>query len=308
MDMMVTMSRLLDDYGLDVWIWYPAMDRDYADPNTVAFALKEWAEVFKKLPRVDAVFVPGGDPGHTQPKYLMALLAKQTENLHRYHPKAQMWVSPQGFTQGWLEEFYDILRREQPAWLTGIVYGPQVRVSLPQLRAAVPKRYPIRRYPDITHSRTCQYPVPDWDTAFALTEARECINPRPLDEAAIFRAFAKEAIGFITYSEGCNDDVNKVVWSSLGWNPDADVLQVLREYSRYFIGEGYADSFAKGLMALERNWRGALLTNENVYTTWKQFRDLEKAPGPVELAFPAGALPRLLRCLHAQPAALRDAP
>src|SRR5207244_2710079 len=70
MDMMVTMSRLLDDYGLDVWIWYPAMDRDYADPNTVAFALKEWAEVFKKLPRVDAVFVAGGDPGHTQPKYL----------------------------------------------------------------------------------------------------------------------------------------------------------------------------------------------------------------------------------------------
>jgi hypothetical protein len=283
MDMMVTMSRLLDDYGLDVWIWYPALDRDYADANTVAFALKEWGEVFKKLPRVDAVFVPGGDPGHTQPKYLMALLAKQTENLHRYHPKAQMWVSPQGFTQDWLEEFYDILRRQQPAWLTGIVYGPQVRVSLPQLRAAVPERYPIRRYPDITHSRTCQYPVPDWDTAFAVTEARECINPRPRDQAVIFRAFAKEAIGFITYSEGCNDDVNKIVWSSLGWDPDADLLQVLRQYSRYFIGEGYADSFAKGLMALERNWRGPLLTNENVYTTWKQFRDLEKAASPQDL-------------------------
>ena len=32
-DMMVGMSRLLDDYGLDVWIWYPAMDRDYSDPG-----------------------------------------------------------------------------------------------------------------------------------------------------------------------------------------------------------------------------------------------------------------------------------
>ena len=26
---------------------------------------KEWGEVFQQLPRIDAVFVPGGDPGHT---------------------------------------------------------------------------------------------------------------------------------------------------------------------------------------------------------------------------------------------------
>ena len=47
------------------------MDRDYSTPATVDFALKEWADVIKQLPRVDHVFVPGGDPGHTQPKYLM---------------------------------------------------------------------------------------------------------------------------------------------------------------------------------------------------------------------------------------------
>ncbi len=93
------MSRVADEYGLDVWIWYPAMDKDYSDPKTVEFALAEWGEVYKKLPRIDAIFVPGGDPGHTQPKYLMALLEKQTELLHKYHPKAQMWVSPQSFNQ-----------------------------------------------------------------------------------------------------------------------------------------------------------------------------------------------------------------
>jgi hypothetical protein len=95
MQMMVEMSRLADNYGLDVSIWYPAMDKDYSDPKTVEFALHEWSEVFRQLPRIDAVFVPGGDPGHTEPKYLMALLEKETEALHRYHPKAQMWVSPQ---------------------------------------------------------------------------------------------------------------------------------------------------------------------------------------------------------------------
>jgi hypothetical protein len=279
MDMMVAMSRLLDEYGLDVWIWYPAMDRDYSDPRTVEFALKEWGEVFRKLPRVDAVFVPGGDPGHTRPRHLMALLEKQTANLHRYHPKAQMWVSPQSFTKEWMDEFLDLLKTE-PAWLAGIVYGPQVRMPLAELRKAVPARYPIRHYPDITHSLRCEYPVPDWDAAFARTLGREPINPRPRDQATIFRHTHAQTNGFITYSEGCNDDVNKAVWSALGWEPDADVLGVLRDYSRYFLGPNYADSFAHGLLSLEQNWRGPALTNAGITTTLRQFQDLERTASP----------------------------
>lgn len=280
MQMMVEMSRLLDEYGLDVWVWYPALDKDYSDPKTVESALNEWGEVFQKLPRIDAVFVPGGDPGHTQPKFLMALLEKETQMLHRYHPKAQMWVSPQGFTQQWLDEFLEILNREQPAWLTGVVFAPQVRISIADLRAKIPKRYPIRHYPDITHSVQSQYPVPDWDVAYAMTEAREVINPRPIDEAAIFRHTQPGTIGFLTYSEGCNDDVNKFVWSGLGWNPDANVLDILRQYSRYFIGDEYQDSFAQGLLELERNWRGPLATNTNVYATLAQFQSMERASSP----------------------------
>ncbi len=283
MQMMIEMSRIASEYGLDVWIWYPAMDKDYNDPKTVEFALKEWADVFRQLPRVDAVFVPGGDPGHTQPKVLMSLLEKQTENLHRYHPKAQMWMSPQSFTREWMDEFLGIMKSE-PKWLSGIVYGPQTRGSLADLRAAIPAKYPIRHYPDITHSRQSQYPVPDWDVAFAITEGREVINPRPVDEAAIFRATAKYTNGFITYSEGCNDDVNKMIWSALGWSPDADVHEILREYSRYFIGDRYSESFATGLLKLEENWRGPLIDNPASYTTLDHFTDLEKTASPQVLA------------------------
>ena len=259
MEMMTGMSGLADAYGLDVWVWYPALDKDYSDPQTVEFALREWGEVFSKLPRLDAVFVPGGDPGHTPPKLLMPLLAKQTENLHRYHPKAQMWVSPQGFTQPWWDEFMAIVREEQPAWLTGIVFGPQVRLDTVKLRALLPAKYQLRHYPDITHNRQCQFPVADWDTAFAVAEARECVNPRPRAYANIFRLFQPPTIGFITYSEGCNDDVNKAVWSGLGWDPDRDVTEILRDYGRYFIGDQFADDFAQGVLALEENWRGPAL-------------------------------------------------
>jgi len=279
MQMMIEMSRLAASYGLDVWIWYPAMDPDYSKPETVDAAIKEWAEVFRQLPRIDAVFVPGGDPGHTQPKYMMALLEKQAESLHRYHPRAQMWMSPQGFDKAWTDEWLGILKQE-PAWLSGVVFGPQVRMNLPQLREAVPARYPIRHYPDITHSRQSQFPVPDWDVAYAVTEARETINPRPVDEAAIFRATAPYTVGFLTYSEGCNDDVNKALWSALGWNPDAKVEEIVRDYARYFIGDRNAGTFAEGLMALEGDWRGSLARNTSVETTLGLFQSIERNASP----------------------------
>ncbi|MFO1499676.1 MAG: hypothetical protein U1G07_14995 [Verrucomicrobiota bacterium] len=278
--MMIEMSRLADRYGLDVWVWYPAMDKDYGDSATVAAALQEWGEIYRSLPRIDAVFVPGGDPGHTAPQHLLDLLQRQSQNLRAVHPKAQMWVSPQGFTREWFEQFIRLLHATKPTWLNGVVFGPQVRVDLPVLRDALPSQYPIRLYPDITHSRQCQYPVRDWDAAYAMTEGRECINPRPMDEAAIFRATYAPTIGFITYSEGCNDDVNKAVWSALGWDPDVPVLDILRQYSRYFIGDNFTDDFADALLSLERNWRGALSANPDVTRTLQQFQALERAADP----------------------------
>ncbi len=278
-EMMAEMSRIADEYGLNVSIWYPAMDRDYSDPKTVDFALKEWAEVFKRLPRIDAIFTPGGDPGHTQPKYLLGLLEKEAAVLHRTHPKAEMWVSPQSFNQTWMDEFYALLDK-QPTWLTGVVFGPQVRGSLVDFRARVPKKYPVRFYPDITHSIHAEYPVEDWDWAFATTEGREGVNPRPLAETAIFRMYRPYSQGFVTYSEGCNDDVNKFIWSALGWNPDAKVDDILRDFSRYFIGDNFADPFARGLMALEQNWKGPLIANSAVDTTLQQFQALERSATP----------------------------
>lgn len=281
--MMVEMSRICDDYGLDVWIWYPAMDKDYSNLQTVDSALAEWGQIFKALPRIDAVFVPGGDPGHTEPKYLLALLEKQHENLRRYHPHATTWISPQSFTQPWMDEFFQILQHDQPKWLAGVVFGPQISLDLPTFRKRLPKQYPIRFYPDITHSLECQFPVPDWDTAYAYTEGREVINPRPESYADIWRLYGPYTIGFLTYSEGCNDDANKFLLSSLGWNPDAKVADALRDYSRYFIGDHLAEGFAQGLLALERNWRAPLISNENVLTTLRQFQTMEQEASPHDL-------------------------
>ena len=278
-DMMAEQSRIGDEYGQDIWIWYPALDENYGDPKDIEFALKEWAEVYKRLPRIDYVFVPGGDPGHTRPVHLFDLLEQQTALLKKYHPNAEMWMSPQSFNAEWMEEFYGLMDK-RPEWLGGIVFGPQQRVGLPELRRRIPQKYPIRRYPDITHSRHCQYPVPDWDLAYAVTEAREVINPRPVDQARIYRLLDEYAVGFLTYSEGNHDDVNKFIWSALGWERERNVVDILRDYSRFFIGPDYADSWAQGMLALERNWRGPLAQNEGVYTTLARFRSMEKTASP----------------------------
>jgi len=277
--MMVEMSRLADAYGIDVWVWYPALDRDYADPKTVEFALREWGEVFRVLPRLDAVFVPGGDPGHTPPKVLFALLEKQAANLRKYHPQATMWVSPQSFTRAWMDDFFALLRIE-PAWLAGVAYGPEVRMDLAELRKLVPAKYPIRDYPDVTHSRHCQYPVPDWDVAFALTEGREVCNPRPLAMGLIARRNRPHTAGFVTYSEGCHDDVNRMVWSALGWDERADIGEVLRQYARYFIDPAFEERFSEGLLALEKNWTGPVLENATIDTTLERFRAMERNARP----------------------------
>lgn len=278
--MMVEMSGLADRYNLDVWIWFPAMDEDYGQPETIQSALEEWENIFSRLPRIDAVFVPGGDPGHTRPRDLMTLLEKEKHLLNTYHPQAQMWVSPQGFTTAWMEEFLEFLAYDSPGWLNGVVFGPWVHMSMPDFRQRVPQRYPIRNYPDITHSLDCQFPVPEWDLALALTLGREPINPRPEDQAVIFHHYQPGTIGFLSYSEGCNDDVNKCIWSGLGWNPETPLIDLLRDYGRYFIGADYADNFAQGLLALERNWRGPLIYNSGVYTTLQQFQEMEQCASP----------------------------
>ena len=185
-----------------------------------------------------------------------------------------------------------------------MVFGPQTRVDLPTLRKLVPERYPIRLYPDITHTLECQFPVPDWDVAFSLTEGREPICPRPEAYANIARRYLPYSAGFGTYSEGCNDDVNKFVWTALAWDPEAKVIDVLRDYSRFFVSHRYAEDFAQGLLGLEKAWQGPLLANENVDAHLDALPDHGACRDPrrvAELALPARALPRLLRRLRAPP-------
>jgi hypothetical protein len=285
MEMMIKMSQLADDYGLDVWIWYPGVEKDFLDPLTMDYAMRERDKVLSQLPRVDAVFVPSGDPSEIHPDLLFPLMKNMKEILNRYHTDATIWSSLQNYddkpkTMGWTNAFLEKLNSGEVDWFDGIVFGPATEISIQEMREKVPEKFPIRRYPDITHSRNSQYEVPDWDEAYKMTEAREIINPRPKAYTKIFRDLQQYSFGFISYSEGCNDDVNKIVWSSLGWDPDTPVEGILEEYARYFIGPEYEETFSNGLLKLEENWEGPVKNNSGIYKTLDIFKDMETDASP----------------------------
>ncbi|HPO31278.1 MAG TPA: hypothetical protein PKX28_08545, partial [Candidatus Hydrogenedentes bacterium] len=122
----------------------------------------------------------------------------------------------------------------------------------------------------------CQYPVPWWDPAFALTLGREPINPRPLFYADVHRQTARFTDGFIAYSDGIHDDVNKAVYSALAWDPSLTPREILRQYARLFFGPDTADAVADGILALERDWDGPLAENGSVAATAAYWRQLNR--------------------------------
>jgi len=276
-EMIEHQSEICDSYGMDVWMWYPNMGKDYTNPEVLKEEIAERHKVFKAVPRLDALFVPGGDPGDVEPDLLFDWLNQVADVLHKYHPNAKIWVSPQVFrpTKEWFDSFYGHVNKEYP-WFGGVVFGPWVKTPIQKIRKIIKPNIPIRRYPDITHSLSSQYPIPGWDLAYAITLGRECINPRPTDEKLIHNALDEFGNGSISYSEGTNDDINKFIWSDQDWNPETEVIETLRDYARYFIGPDYTESVAQGMIELERNIQGPLLTNTGVMRTFHQWHELEK--------------------------------
>jgi hypothetical protein len=269
------LTKMISEYGLKTWIWLPPGEEAYEE-DTEAEVLQICQDLFEKCAEIEAIFIPGGDPGDTHPKIVLPWMEKMSKLLRKSHPNAEVWLSNEDMPHEWNAYLFDYLKREQPTWLTGIVFGTWVKMPLHEVRAQVPKQYPIVQYLDITHCVECQYPVEEWDSALALTLGREPINPRPMAMTNIFNLTAPLAQGFNTYSDGVNDDVNKIIFTALGWDPKADAREVLTEYGRYFIGEDQGEAVAEGILALEQNWNGPLAKNNGVSKTLAHWQKLEK--------------------------------
>ena len=272
-EMNVAISRVCARYDLDYWIWTPA-DYDLADKAKRAETLQTLDAMFAKMPRLDAIFVPGGDPGHNAPELVLPYLEDLAARVQRHHPRAKVWLSLQWFSATQIDWIYAQINGTPRPWLGGLVAGPS-SPPLAETRARLHPRYQLRDYPDVTHTVRAQYVVPDWDPAYNFTLGREPINPRPAFYAGLHDRLASHTNGFISYSDGVNDDVNKAIWSRKSWSPDESPREILIEFARLFFGEVVAERAADGLLALEKNWEGPLATNGSVDGTLAHWQRLE---------------------------------
>jgi hypothetical protein len=71
--------------------------------------------------------------------------------------------------------------------------------------------------------------------------------------------------------------VNKFIWSDQDWNPHTTVEETLQDYARFFIGPDHAKAIAEGILELEENLRGPLLSSKQVSKTLEHFQSLEKS-------------------------------
>ncbi len=274
------MSEMCKRYHLDYWAWIPA-EFDLTDTAKRSALLEQCRQFFTDSPELTGIFFPGGDPGHNPPELVLPFLEDMAKDLRVLHPKAKIWLSMQWFTKPQVDSIYDFLNREHPPWFGGAVAGPSAP-PIPITRERLPAQYELRDYPDITHNKISQYEVPMWDQAYALTLGREAINPRPVEYARIHNRTAPYTDGFISYSDGVHDDVNKTIWSALSWDPSQNVRDILIDYARVYFNPAVAIETADAILALEKNWRGPLIDNGAVEGTLLTWQQLEKRAPQLE--------------------------
>ncbi len=273
MEMNAYISSLCKKYGLDYWMWIPAQF-DLADQALRKTYLEQFEKICQQSETITGVFFPGGDPGDNPPEKVLPLLKDLYTILIKYHPQGNTWLSLQGFTPAQCQVTYKYIQENKPIWLGGLITGPSSPTAA-ETRPVLPKQYKLRHYPDLTHNVRCEFEIPWWDPAFNLTLGREAVNPRPFHYGAIYNSIESYIDGFLSYSDGVHDDVNKIIWTVKSWDKNTGEREILKEYSNYFFGSALAENAADGIIALENNWQGPILANGGIYSTLETWKILE---------------------------------
>lgn len=275
-EFLVDASKMADEFDLDVSLWHPNNDGE-----TVEQAAERRGKLYETVPRLNVVFPPGGDPGEFNADEFVLRCKEISKALKRSHPQAQMWPSAQQphSIPTWGETFLEEMNK-QPEEIDGVITGPNAAFPLDVLRRRLPSKFPIRLYPDVTHNVRCEYPVhfdrDDWHFALATGLSRESTNPRPREYRLIHRLTRRYIVGSVSYSEGVNDDVNKMVWADMDYFPNCELRTSLLDYCRLFFYGANPEKLADGILALELNWQCDPAENPTIDTTLEIFETAEK--------------------------------
>lgn len=278
-----TISEICVEFDLDVMLFYP-LDKKFTDDETAQKTVDE----LKGLPRLDYLFLPGGDPGNLQAKPFIERCKKIKKALSAVYPDIKLYPSAQAPHEfpDWGKNFKEAIA-DEPDELSWVVFGPNHAMPLDELRRSVPMKYPLMQYADITHNVRCETPVhflrDDWHYTWAATLSREAVNPRPREYKLLHQRTRQYLDGNVPYSEGVSDDVNKTVWSALDFDFDADLRETLTDYARLYMPEVPSEECADLIFGLELNWESPAEESFSTEAVFRGFDEiLKKAPSLYE--------------------------
>ncbi len=287
----VTMAAKLSEeiraLDMDVSVWIPNGDGEEEAE------LKAREEMFAALPCLDAVFIPGADPGDLPADAMVKRAVKIGEALHKSHPAAKLWVSAQAPHND--KQWGEVFLREVNAHKThfaGVIQGPNRAFDIDVLRERLDPDLPIRYYPDICHTVRCEYPLTDVPYLYNTGLGRESVCPRSVDYKRLHGAVSPYTVGSVTYSDGVNDDVNKAVWCALEWDPSLTPEAIVEDYARCYLYGRDVGRLAAGILSAERSFHRSPADPKNRFTAWA----LEASPD--ETNWRANSLYFLSLCLR----------
>lgn len=274
-------SAICKKLDLDFSVFHPLSKSD-----TDEEALDYVRDVYSDIPEFSVIFPPGGDPGDLTAGAFAERCKKIKKELVKKYPDIELWPSAQAPHQypDWGEEFLNELRAK-PAEFDGVIFGPNHPMTLDELRRGAPLGYPIRFYPDITHNVRCETPVHfkrnDWHYAFAATLSRESVNPRPREYRLFHKLMRSYVCGTVTYSEGVNDDLNKMIWGDMDFDFSVQLRESVADYARVFFPGSDCEKIADLIFCLELGWEGDPAENPLIDLTFRGFGELKDSDPPL---------------------------
>jgi len=212
-------------------------------PKAREIMMKNQETSYKEFPVVDTLFAwpydvggCGCDECHPWPKTFVGLAREMADKLHKYHPKASVYLSLWDMTDKEVSMVVNYLREDKPDWVQGILEKEWKLISIENeglterwRKANLPEKYRKGAFIDL-----CQIGGWGWHVFTA--------NPYPARFEKMFTEMRKEGIvDFSCYSEDLHDDINKYLAAKLSVSPKKGAKDLIKDYCYKYFGAAVGD-------------------------------------------------------------------
>lgn len=262
-------------------------------PEARELILKGREALFEHATGIDVIVLVAGDVAgcHCEKcspwvRTYVELCEEIAARFHKHHPHGKVWLTTQELDTEETAWLWDYLNEKPRPWIDAICLAPSGdqlspyltgRIShklerylgmgrrsrfLLEIQRQIPRGMQVSTFPDISHWVSSQYELPRVSPEMVAVHQRRAFNVRPRQMHDIFTETAGLTAGTSAYSEGIYDDVNKVVWTQLHWNPRLTVEEILEDYFRWYCGPAAAADMVAAALQLETNHQATVLENQ----------------------------------------------